>query len=65
MKTIYKIFLALFIVFIAANLIVFDWTIPFFDEENAKFVLSMSAGILGIFLIVVLHTWSKLSTSKG
>ncbi|SEF72817.1 hypothetical protein SAMN05421847_0745 [Halpernia humi] len=65
MKTIYKVFLALFIIFIAANLYVFDWSISFFAEENSTFVLSMAAGLLGIFVVFVLHTWSKLSTAKG
>lgn len=65
MKTIYKVFLGLFIIFIAANLYVFDWSLPFFDEENSTFVLSMAAGLLGIFVVVVLNTWSKLSTARA
>lgn len=64
MKTVYKVFLLVFVIFIAINLYAFDWQINFFDDENAKFVLSMSAGLLGIFLVFVLNTWSKLSLTN-
>lgn len=64
MKTVYKVFLILFIIFIGANLYVFDWSLGFFNEENAQFVLSMAAGFVGIFLVFVLNTWSKLASAK-
>lgn len=64
MQRFYKIFLALFIVFIGINLYVIEWDLGFWDEENAKFILSMSAGILGIIVVLVMHTMSRLSLKK-
>ena len=64
MKTIYKVFLVIFVIFIAINLYVFDWTTGFLKVDNATSVLSIAAGLIGIFLVIVLNTWSKLSTSK-
>lgn len=64
MQRFYKIFLALFIVFIGINLYVIEWDLGFWDEENAKFILSMSAGILGIIVVFVMHTMSRLSLKK-
>lgn len=64
MQRFYKIFLALFVVFIAINLYVMDWDLGFWDEENAKFILSMSAAILGIIVVFVLHNMSRLAVKK-
>jgi hypothetical protein len=64
MKTVYKIFLVFFVIFIAIDLYMFNWNLGFFNSENAKFIIPLAAGIVGIFLVVVLNTWSKLSTSK-
>lgn len=64
MKTIYKIFLGVFILFIALNLYAIDWNIGFFHDDNTKFVFSISAGIIGILFVFVMNTWSKLSTKK-
>ena len=64
MQRFYKIFLVLFIVFIAINLYVIEWDLGFWDEENSKFIFSMSAGILGIIIVLVLHTMSRLSVKK-
>lgn len=60
MQRFYKIFLTLFIVFIAINLYVIEWNLGFWDEENSKFILSMSAAVLGIIVVFVLHTMSRL-----
>ncbi len=60
MQRFYKIFLVLFIVFIAINLYVIEWNLGFWDEENSKFILSMSAAVLGIIVVFVLHTMSRL-----
>ena len=61
MQRFYKIFLVLFIVFIAINLYVIEWNLGFWDEENSKFILSMSAAVLGIIVVFVLHTMSRLA----
>ena len=60
MQRFYKIFLVLFIVFIAINLYVIEWNLGFWDKENSKFILSMSAAVLGIIVVFVLHTMSRL-----
>ena len=65
MKTIYKVFLALFVVLIAIDLYMIDWNLGFFSGENAKFMLPLAAGVLGVFFVIILNTMSKLSTSKS
>lgn len=64
MQLFYKIFLALFIVFIAINLYVMEWDLGFWDEENAKFILSMSAAVVGIIVVFILHNMSRLAGIK-
>lgn len=64
MKTFYKIFLILFIVVIGINIYAIDWNSGFFDEDNTKFIFSISAGILGIIVVYILHNWSKLGVKK-
>lgn len=64
MQLFYKIFLALFVIFIGFNLYVIEWNLGFWHEENSKFILSMSAGILGIIVVFVLHFMSKLARKK-
>ncbi|MDO4224299.1 MAG: hypothetical protein Q4C75_00200 [Bergeyella zoohelcum] len=64
MKTIYKIFLAVFILFTGFNIYAIHWNLGFWDEENTKYIFSASAGILGILGVVVLDTWSRLSSKK-
>ncbi len=64
MQRFYKIFLVLFIVFIAINLYVIEWNLGFWDEENSKFILSMSAAVLGIIVVFVLHTMSRLAVKN-
>lgn len=61
MQIFYKIFLVLFVIFIGFNLYVMEWNLGFWHEENAKFILSVSAAIIGIIVVFVLHTMSKLS----
>lgn len=65
MQTFYKVFLILFIIFIGFNLYVFEWDLGFWHEENTKFFLSISAAVLGIILIFVLNTWSKIGKRKN
>lgn len=64
MQLFYKIFLALFVIFIGFNLYVMEWDLGFWHEENAKFILSMSAAVLGIIVVFVLNTMSRLSSAK-
>ena len=64
MKTYYKVFLVLFVILIGVDLYMVDWNVGFFHSENAKFMLPLAAGVVGIFLVIILNTMSKLSTSK-
>ena len=64
MTTLYKIFLAVFIVFLGVNLYAIDWKLGFFNSENTKFLFSIVAAILGILLTFVLNTWRKLAEKK-
>ena len=64
MKTFYKVFLVLFIIFIGINIYAIDWRSGFFDEDNTKFIFSISAGILGVIVVYILHTWSNLAEKK-
>lgn len=64
MKTFYKIFLIIFILSIAISFYAIDWQAGFLDDENTKFIFSISSGILGVIVIYVLHMWSKLAEKK-
>lgn len=64
MQNVYKIFLVLFIVFIGFNLYTFDWERGFLHEDNTKYLFSMVAAIVGILVVYVLNTWSKLPAKK-
>ncbi len=64
MTTFYKVFLILFIVFIAINIYAMDWGLGFLHEDNYKFIFSISAGFLGILLTIVMNVWRKLSEKK-
>jgi hypothetical protein len=41
-----------------------EWNLGFWHEENSKFILSISAAVLGIIVIYVLHTMSRLAQKK-
>ncbi|QDP85931.1 hypothetical protein FNJ88_10385 [Chryseobacterium sp. SNU WT5] len=64
MQLFYKVFLALFVIFIGFNLYMMEWNLGFWHEENSKFILSISAAILGIIVVYVLHTMRTLSLKK-
>ena len=64
MQLFYKIFLALFVIFIGFNLYVMEWDLGFWNEENSKFILSISAAVLGLIVTGILHQMSKLSLKK-
>lgn len=61
MQLYYKIFLVLFLVFIGVNLYAIDWSLGFLHGENTKFIFSISAAIIGLILVFVMHNWRKLS----
>ena len=61
MKTIYKVFLVLLVIFIGFNLYAIDWSLGVMADENAKFLFSLGSGLIGIFLVFILDTWSRLS----
>lgn len=64
MKIFYQIFLVLFVIFIGVNLYAINWRLGIMHEDNTKFVMSISAAVLGIILVFVLNTWSRLSAKK-
>ncbi len=64
MQKLYKVFLVLFIIFIGFNLYVIDWDLGFMHEENSKFIFSASAGVIGLVLVLVLDTWSRLAAKR-
>ncbi|MBV8325759.1 hypothetical protein [Chryseobacterium sp.] len=66
MKKFYKVFLVLFIVFIAINLYAIDWqqTDILGDEDNLKFVFSAAAAAIGLILLFVMDTWSRIGVKK-
>lgn len=64
MQLYYKIFLVVFVIFIGLNLYATDWSLGFLHEENSKFVFSVAAAVIGLILVFVLHTWSKLKVNQ-
>ena len=64
MQKFYKVFLVVFIVFVAINIKAIDWELGLTEEDNLKFVFSIIACILGITLLFVLNTWSKIGVKK-
>ncbi|KEY20304.1 hypothetical protein [Kaistella antarctica] len=64
MQLFYKIFLILFVIFIAINLYVIEWNLGFLAEENSVFLLSLSAAVVGIIVVFILHTMSRLGINK-
>jgi hypothetical protein len=41
-----------------------EWKLGFWHEENAKFILSISAAVLGIIIVYILNMMSKFSVKK-
>ncbi|MBT2622687.1 MULTISPECIES: hypothetical protein [Chryseobacterium] len=64
MQKFYKVFLVLFIVFIAINLYALDWQSEVLSEDNLKFVFSIASAVIGLILLFVLNTWSKIGIKK-
>ncbi|GAA5085252.1 hypothetical protein GCM10023210_05900 [Chryseobacterium ginsengisoli] len=64
MQKFYKVFLVLFIVFIAINLYALDWQSDILSEDNLKFVFSIASAAIGLILLLVMNTWSKVGVRK-
>lgn len=58
-----KIVLVFLVICCVLNVYAIDWQLGFFHEENTKFLLAFSAGIVGIILLLILNTWSKIKKS--
>jgi len=61
MKRFYKILLIVLIAFTCINIYAINWDLGIFNKENDKFWFSISTGIIGIILIFILNSWSKLN----
>lgn len=64
MQKFYKVFLVVFIIFIAINLYALDWQTDLLSEDNLKFVFSIASAVLGLILLFVLDTWSRIGAKK-
>jgi hypothetical protein len=64
MQKFYKVFLFIFVVFTAINIYAIDWSLGITEEDNLKFVFSAIAALLGVGLLFVLNTWSKIGLKK-
>ncbi|MDQ1097040.1 MULTISPECIES: hypothetical protein [Chryseobacterium] len=64
MQKIYKVFLVVFVVFTAINVYALDWQSDMLSEDNSKFVFSIASAVIGLILLFVLHTWSKVGVKK-
>lgn len=64
MQKFYKVFLIVFIVIIAINTYAIDWNSDITSEDNVKFIISIACGLLGVGLLFILNTWSKIGVKK-
>ncbi|MFN3019617.1 hypothetical protein ACK1KB_01340 [Chryseobacterium sp. TY3] len=64
MQLFYKIFLALFVIFIGINIYGINWSVGVLDEENSKFIFSIAASLIGIIVIYIMSTWQKIGVKK-
>ncbi|MFC3161114.1 hypothetical protein SAMN05443633_101188 [Chryseobacterium arachidis] len=64
MQKFYKVFLVLFIVFIAINLYALDWQADILSEDNLKFVFSIASAAIGLIVLFVMDTWSRIGVRK-
>ncbi|WP_294284179.1 hypothetical protein [uncultured Chryseobacterium sp.] len=64
MQKFYKVFLVVFIVFIAINVYALDWQSDMLSEDNSKFVFSIASAVIGLMLLFVMNTWSKIGVKK-
>ena len=64
MQKFYKVFLIVFIVVISINIYAIDWNSEISSEDNIKYVISIIAGVIGLFVLFILNTWSKIGVKK-
>jgi hypothetical protein len=64
MQKFYKVFIVLFIIFIAINLYAVDWQTEIFSEDNLKFIFSAASAIIGLIVVFVMDTWSRIGVKK-
>lgn len=64
MQRFYKVFLVILLVIIAVNLYAFDYRSEIMSEDNSKVVFSVATAIIGLILLYVMHTWSKIGLKK-
>jgi hypothetical protein len=41
-----------------------DFNTDLLSEDNLKFVFSIGAGVIGLILLFVMNTWSKIGVRK-
>ncbi|MCS3532702.1 hypothetical protein [Chryseobacterium sp. JUb7] len=64
MQKFYKVFLVVLIIIVAINVYAIDWQSDVLSEDNLKFIFSIAAGVLGLILLFVMNTWSKIGVKK-
>jgi hypothetical protein len=64
MQKFYKVFLVVFVIIIGINVYAIDFNTDLLSEDNLKFVFSIGAGMLGVILLFVMNTWSKVGVRK-
>ncbi len=64
MQKFYKVFLVVFVIIIGINVYAIDFNTDLLSEDNLKFVFSIGAGVIGLILLFVMNTWSKVGVRK-
>lgn len=64
MQKFYKVFLVVFVIIIGINVYAIDFSTDLLSEDNLKFVFSIGAGVIGLILLFVMNTWSKVGVRK-
>jgi len=64
MQKFYKVFLVVFVIIIGINVYAIDFNTDLLSEDNLKFVFSIGAGAIGLILLFVMNTWSKVGVRK-
>lgn len=64
MRLIYLVMLILLIVFTIGGFFAIQWDLGVFAEDNQKFWISISAGIIGIILTLIMNSLSRIETSS-
>lgn len=64
MQKFYKVFLIVFVIIIGINVYAIDFNTDLLSEDNLKFVFYIGAGVIGLILLFVMNTWSKIGVRK-